>query len=195
MVLRHLHVFKRCARPIRERHAVTGANIRVSSEREHATASTGADNYRFGLNSADFSSAKFNRNDALNRAILNQQSRSKSFVVTGDRSELQRSLEERVQHVEAGLVGGEPRAHLLHAAEWTDCYSTVGLAAPGASPMFKVEQFLGNFVAEVFDRVLVAQPVAAGTRVVAMFVDAVVLAGHARSAALGRDRVASHRID
>ncbi len=36
-----------------------------------------------------------------------------------DLRELQRGLEQRVQHMEAGLIGGEPGALDFHAAEAT----------------------------------------------------------------------------
>ncbi len=42
--------------------------------------------------------------------IINQNIQHEMFVETLDLRELQRGLEQRVQHMEAGLIGGEPCA-------------------------------------------------------------------------------------
>ena len=57
---------------------------------------------------------------------------------------LQRRLEERVQHVEAGLVGREPGALLLHAAERADRDVAVRLPAPRAAPVLELEELLAG---------------------------------------------------
>ncbi len=61
MVLRHLHVFERRAGLVRQRHPVTGADIRVGREGKHAAASAGADNHRLGLDRANFPGPQFQR--------------------------------------------------------------------------------------------------------------------------------------
>ena len=61
--------------------------------------------------------------------------------------------------------------------------------------MLHLQQLERSRVDEQLDRVLVAQPVAAGDGVVEMIVQAVVVLDHAGSAALGGHRVAAHRID
>ena len=70
----------------------------------------------------------------------------------------------------------------------------VGLAAPGTAPVLQAQQLLGRFLDEGLDRVLIAQPVAAGDGVVGVLVEAVVGRIDAGGAALGRDRVAAHRV-
>ena len=100
-----------------------------------------------------------------------------------------------MQHVEAGLVRGKPRAHLLHAAERADGDAPVGLAAPRAAPVLESQQLLRGLLDEGLDGVLIAEPVAAGDGVVGVLVQAVVGGNHARGAAFGRDGVAAHRID
>src|SRR4030095_1332538 len=84
---------------------------------------------------------------------------------------------------------------LLHAAEGADANAPVGLAAPRAAPVLEAQELLGRLLDEGLHGVLVAQPVTAGDRVVAVLVEAVVVADHTRGAALGRDRVAAHRVD
>ena len=116
------------------------------------------------------------RHDALDAAVVDQQPGDEPLVVAGDAGVLERGLEQRVEHVEAGLVGGEPRAHLLHAAERAHGDAAVGLAAPRAAPVLQPEQLLGRFLDERLDRVLIGQPVAAGDGVVGVLVEAVVAA-------------------
>jgi hypothetical protein len=99
-----------------------------------------------------------------------------------------------VEHVEAGLVGGKPCAHLLHAAERTDRDPAVRLAAPWTSPVLETQQLLRGLVHERLDGVLIAQPVAAGDRVVRVLVDAVIGANDAGRAALCGHCVAPHRV-
>src|SRR5262249_19752129 len=96
---------------------------------------------------------------------------------------------------EAGLVGGEPRAHLFHATEGPDRDAAIRLAAPRTAPVLQAEQFLRRLLDEGLDGILVAQPVAAGDGVVGVLVERVVSADDAGSAALGGDGMAAHRVD
>ena len=83
---------------------------------------------------------QLDRDDAVHPAVVDQQPGDEPLVVARDLVVLQRGLEQRVQHVEAGLVGGEPGAHLLHAAERADRDVPVGLPAPRAAPVLQLEQ-------------------------------------------------------
>ena len=69
------------------------------------------------------------------------------LVEAFDRRELQGGLEQRVQHVEAGLVGGEPGALDLHAAEGAHVDVAVRRTAPRAAPVFE----LGQLARRLFD--------------------------------------------
>ena len=100
-----------------------------------------------------------------------------------------------MQHVEAGLVGGEPGALDLHAAEGAHVGVAVRLAAPRAAPVLHLHHLLVRVGDEVLDHVLLAQPVAAGDGVVEMMFQAVVRLRHRGRAAFRRHRVAAHRID
>src|SRR5206468_3982260 len=86
-----------------------------------------------------------------------------------------RGLEEGVEHVEAGLVRGEPGAELLHAAERPHRDVPVRFAAPGAAPVLEPEQLPGGFGDERLDGLLVAQPVPPGDGVVGMLLEAAVV--------------------
>ncbi len=195
MVLHHLHVLERRTRAIAERHPVARAYIRVGSERKNAAASSRAYDHGLRHDRADLAGTKLDSNHAARAPVIDEDLRRENLVVAGERAVLERGLEERVQHVEAGLVGGEPRAHLLHSAERTNGDTAVGQAAPGASPMLEPQQFVGHFVDEGLDHVLVAEPIAARDGVVDVLLDGVVVTDYAGGAAFGRDRVAAHRVN
>src|SRR3990172_10354140 len=99
-----------------------------------------------------------------------------------------------MEHVESGLVGGKPGAHLFHTAERTNGYSAVGLAAPGTPPTFQAKERLGGFLDEGFHSVLIRKPVPARDSVVRVLVEAVVRTDRSRRPPFRRDGVASHRV-
>ena len=114
------------------------------------------------------------RHDAVHPAVVDQQPGHELLVVPRDLVVLQRRLEQRVQHVEAGLVGGEPGAHLLHAAERADGDRPSAAGSTG-SPSAPAGAARGGLADERLHGVLVAQPVAARDGVVAVLVERVVL--------------------
>jgi uncharacterized protein YheU (UPF0270 family) len=195
MVLDELHVLQRRAGAIGHGHAVAGLDRAVGGEGEHAAGAAAGDDHRLGVELAQFAAAHFHRGDALATAVIDQQVERVVLVEAGDRGKLQRGLEQGVQDVEAGLVGGEPGTLLLHAAKRTHRDRAVGLAVPGATPVLKLQQFLGGFVDEVLDAVLVGKPVAPANGVVEVEVEAVVRLDHPGGATLGGAGVAAHRID
>ena len=108
---------------------------------------------------------------------------------------LHAGLEQGVQHVEAGLVGGKPGTPLLHPTKGAHCNVSVRLAVPRTSPPLQLQQLLRRFLDKGLHRILITEPVAAGNGVVGMLVETVVRLGHAGRAALGRYRVAAHGIN
>ena len=195
MVLDKLHVLQWSARAIGEPHAVAGLDAGVGGEGKNAAAATGAKDDGFGGDGLNLAGHKFDGHDALHAAIVHQELGDKPFVVTGDGVVFQSGLKESVQHVEAGFVGGKPRAHLFHAAESADGDVSVGLAAPRAAPMLEAQQFFGGFLDEGLHGVLVAEPVAAGNGVVGVLVETVTRFNDTRCAAFRRNRVAPHGVD
>ena len=111
----------------------------------------------------------------MHPALVDEEPGDEPLVVPLDRAVLQRGLEQRVQHVEAGLVGGEPGAHLLHAAERPDRDVPVGLPAPRAAPVLELQELARRLLDEGLDGVLVAEPVAARDGVVDVLLVAVVV--------------------
>ena len=162
---------------------------------KHLAAAAGAQDDGARGDRLDLPGLQIDGHHALDAAVVHQQLGDEPLVVADDAGVFEGGLEQRVEHVEAGLVGGKPRAHLLHAPEGANGNPSVGLAAPRAAPVLQPQQLLRRFLDERLDGVLVAQPVAAGDRVVGVLVEAVVGRDRAGGAALGGDRVAPHRVD
>ena len=195
MVLHELHVFQRSTGTVGERHAIAILDVGIGGERKHASASAGAQDDGFRRDGLDFAGHQLDGHNALHASIVHQQLGDEPLVVARDGIELQAGLKERVQHVEAGLVRGEPRAFLLHAAKRPNGDVPVGLAVPGTSPPFQLQQLQGRFLYEGLNRILIAEPIAAGNRVVRVLVLAVVGLGYTGGSALGGNGVAAHGID
>ena len=157
-------------------HAVAGLDGGVGGEGEDPAAAARAEDDRLGGDGLDPPRHQLDRDHALDPAVIDQQLGDEPLVVADDALVLERGLEQGVEHVEAGLVGGEPGARLLHAAEGPHGDVAVGLAAPGAAPVLQLDQLLRRFLDESLDGVLIAQPVAAGDGVVGVLVEAVVRA-------------------
>ena len=139
--------------------------------------------------------AQLDGDDPVHPPVVDEQAGDEPLVVPRHPRVLQGGLEQRVQHVEAGLVGREPGAHLLHAAEGAHRHPAVRLPAPRAAPVLELQELARRLVDERLDGVLVAQPVAPGDRVVDVLVEGVALCDHPGRAALGRHRVAAHGVD
>jgi hypothetical protein len=140
----------------------------------------------------NLSGSQLQRHHALNAAVVHQESGYKELVVTDHGVVFEGRLKQRMEHVEAGLVGREPRAGFLHAAEGPDGDASIRLAAPGTAPMFEAHQLERSLLHEGFHGVLIAQPIPTGDGVVGVFVQAVFRGMHAGRAALGRHRVTAH---
>src|SRR5215813_9813521 len=195
MVLDELHVLEWDARVEGERHAVAVLDVRVGGERKNLATTAGADDHGFGEDGLNAAGHQLDGDHAARPAVVNQQFGDEPFVVARDRLVLERGLEEGVEHVEAGLVGGEPRAFILHPAERPDRDAAVRLATPRAAPMLELQQLPGRLLDEEFNRVLVAHPISAGDRVVGVLIQCVAGFDHAGRAAFGRHGVAAHRVD
>jgi hypothetical protein len=195
VVLDKLHVLQRCAGSPGQGHAVPGVDVRVGGEGKDPSASAVRQDNGLRGDRVDAARGQLDGDDSLRAAVVDEQPGDERLVEAGDGVVLQRGLEERVQHVEAGLVGGEPRPHLLHPAECADRDVAVGLAAPRAAPVLKPQQLARRLLDERLDRVLVSQPVAARDGVVGMLVERVAARDDPGCAALGGHRVAPHRVD
>ena len=195
VVLDELHVLEGRARPIGQGHAVAVLDVGVGSEGEDLAAAARADDDGPGGDGQDLPRGQLDGHHPLAAALVHEELRDETLVVAADGLVLEAGLEEGVEHVEAGLVGGEPRPHLLHPAEGPHGDAAVGLAAPRAAPVLQPEHLLGGLPDERLDGVLVAQPVAPGDGVVGVLVQAVSGLDHRGRPPLRRDGVAAHGID
>ena len=100
-----------------------------------------------------------------------------------------------MEHVEAGLVGGEPGALDLHAAERPDRHMPVGIAAPGAAPVLQLNHLADGFLDKNLNRVLIGKPVGARDGVLGVIIETVVGLDDGGGSSLGRDGVAPHRVN
>ncbi len=100
------------------------------------------------------------------------------FVKALNLGKLKGGLEEGMQHVEAGFVGGKPGAFDFHATEAPDVDAAVGAAAPWASPLLQLGHFRRAVMNKIVDDILLAQPVASRDGVVKMVLKAIVILGN-----------------
>jgi hypothetical protein len=117
VVLDEFHVPQGHAVAVGQSHAVAGHHAAVGVLAEDPPGTAGGDDHRSGLDQGEFTGTDLDRDDALDATVLDHQINAEMLVETLDRRILDRRLEQRVQHVETGLVGGEPGALDLHAAE------------------------------------------------------------------------------
>ena len=194
MVLDKFHVLERRTRAVGQRHAVTGLDGGIGGERKNPAATAGGQDDGLGGDGEDFSCPDFDGHHAPATPLLDQQPRNEAFIVALDDIVFQAGLEKGVQHVETGLVSGEPGALDLHSAEGAHRNAALWLPAPGTTPVLQLQHLAGRFFDKCLHRVLIAHPVAAGDGVVGVLIQAVVGFDDGGGTALGRDGVAPHGI-
>ena len=197
VVLRKLHIGKWRARPIGEPQAVTRIDEAVGRESPQAANAPGRENRCLTGEAAEFARPQVDGYDPATHAVVDQQPGGEVLVETSDALVPQALLEDRVEHVEAGLVSREHGAVDAHAAKGADGDRSVGLPAPGAAPVLELDQLVGRFVGKVFDDILIGNVVAALDGVEGMELDAVagVPADDGGGAPLSGHGMAAHRID
>src|SRR3990167_8743198 len=100
-----------------------------------------------------------------------------------------------MQNMKARLVGGEPGALDLHAANRPHRHGAIRFAIPRAAPMLQLDQFLGGLMDEILDRILVAEPVATTYGVMKVLFIAIVGLDHSRGTTLRSASMTAHRIN
>ena len=195
VVLHEFHVAQRHAVAVSERHAVAGDDAAVSVEGKNAPGTAGGDDDGFRLHRTQHAVLYVVAEDAVQLAFGFNQIQREMFIQAGNVGELQRGLEQRMQHVEAALVGGEPGARNFHPAETAHVGATIGQARPRAAPVLHLDHFFRGVFDEILHHVLLAQPVAAGDGVVKVIFQRVIFAHHPGRAAFRRNRMATHRIN
>ncbi len=204
MELDELHVLQRQAGAKHHRIAVAGAGVGRGRGVIDLAVAAGGEDHRLGAEAVDRPVVEAQGNNAAARPVLHDQVDREIFdeevgVV------LQALLVERVKHGVAGAVGGgagalrrRPLAHILgHAAERALVDLALGGAAERQAGMLELDDGGGRFAAQIFDRVLVAEPV--GTLDGVVHVPLPMVGAHVAEAggdpALRRDGVAAGRED
>ena len=195
MVLHELHVAQRHACTKGHAHTVAGQRAGVGVLAEYPAGAAGGHDDGVGVEGQPLATGDFHGQQAPDVTILDQQVGAEELVVAADLRILERGLEEGVQDVKAAAVGGEPGARGFHAAEVADVDAAVVLAAPRTAPLLELDHLFGTVLHEVFDDILLAEPVATGDGVVEVVVEAVVVADDAGGAPFGHDGVRAHGND
>ena len=195
VVLDELHVLEGHAGEVGHGEAIAGLDGGVGSEGEDASGAARAEDDGLSEDRPELAAAELQRGHALAVALVDQEAGGEPLVVADDAGVLERGLKEGVEHVEAGLIGGVPGALKAHPAEGTHGHAAVRLSAPTAAPVLQLDQFLGRFLHEGLDSVLIAEPVAAGDRVVDVVLQRVSVLDHGGGAAFRGDGVAAHGVD
>ena len=194
VVLHKFHIAQRHAVAVGHRHAVAGYDAAVGVEGKHAPGAAGGNNHALGLHRARYAVLQVVTQHALQPAVVHQQIQREMFVQTLNIRVLQRGLKQRVQHVEAGFIRRKPGARNLHAAETAHIGAPVGQPRPRAAPMLELNHFFGGVFDKILHHILLAQPVAAGNRVVEMVFQRIVVAHHPGRTAFGGHGMAAHRV-
>ena len=194
MVLHELHVAQRHAVAVGHGHAVTGDDARIGIEAEQPPRPAGSQHYCLGTQQQQLTRGDLQSNDAHHGPFVHGQVQYEVLVEAFDLGVFQRGLKQRVQHMEAGLVGSKPGARGFHTTKAAHLYAAIGLAAPGAAPALHLHQLLVGVAHEVVHHALLHQPVTPGNRVVEVRLKRVLVTGHRRRAPFGRHRVGTHGI-
>src|SRR3989475_4001947 len=195
MELHHLHVLEGHASAVGEGHAVARLDEPVRREFVHAAAAARGEDRRLPADPHHSSAAKVERGHPRARAAVDDEARDEVFIETVDFLELHRCLEERVQDVEADLVGREHGALDGHPAERALAHPAVRIAGPGTAPVLELDDLLRTPRDEELDRVLVGEEVGSLDRVERVQLQRIVVPEDRRGPSLGGHRVAPHRVD
>ena len=199
MKLHEFHILQRQSGAQHHGVAVAGADMRRSAGEIGAPVTAGRKNGHVGGKAVDRSVVHVKRNHAAAATVIIHDQVDRKIFDVEFGGMAQRLSVHRVQHGVAGAVGSRasPLCRALtivrrHAAERTLINLAVLFAArERQAPMLKLIHGSRRVAAEIFDRVLVAEPVGAFDRVV--HVPAPVILAHIaerrRDAALGGDRV------
>ena len=202
--LHELHVLQRQSRPQNHAVAVAGAGVRRSAGEIGPAVAAGREHRRLGAEAVDRAVVHLEADDAAHRAL------GVADDVDGEVFDEERALRperlavERVQHGVAGAVGcgagalGGALAELGgHAAERALVDLALFRAGERHAPVVELVDRGGSVAAEIFDGVLVAEPVGAFDGVV--HVPAPVVRPHVAErggdASLRGDRVRAGRKD
>ena len=179
----------------RHAHAVAGDDAAVGVVAVDAACAAGSHHYRIGADLHQRAFHHVHRHQATGLTVIDQNVEDEVLVKALNLWELKGGLEQGMQHVEAGFIGGKPGAFNLHTAEAANVDATVWPTAPRTAPLFELGHFGWAMMDEVIDDILLAKPVAAGDGVVKMVFEAIMVLCDGGGATFCGHRVAAHRIN
>lgn len=179
----------------RHAHAVTGDDTAVGVVAVNTPRTAGSHDHRVGADLDEGAFHHVHRHQTARLTVINQNVEDEMFVKALNLWELKGGLEQGVQHVEAGFIGGEPGAFDLHPAEAANVDAAVRTTAPRTSPLFKLGHLRRTMVYKVVNDILLAKPVAPCNRVVEMVFEAVMILRNGGGSSFCGNRMAAHRID
>ncbi len=172
MELEELHILRRDPPPHGDGHAVSGVGMSVGGDFEDPAPATGGKHHRLGMEHVQFPGGQLDRNDAGGPPLGGQQIHHLEFIVEID-PVLDALLIERLQDHMTGAIGRVGRSsHRFPGlivgvtAEGSLCDLAVRGAIEGQPQVLQVVHGGDRLVAHEFNRVLIAQVVAAFDRVV-----------------------------
>ena len=195
MILHELHIAQRYAVAERHAHAVTGHDAAVGVITINATRTARCHHYRVGADLDKRAFHHIHRHQATRLSVINQNVEDEMFIEALNLWELEGGLEQGMQHVEAGFIGGEPGAFNLHSAKAANVDAAVRTAAPRTSPLFKLGHFRWTMMHKVVNDILFAKPVAPCNRVVEMVFKAVMILRNGGGPSFCCHCVTTHWID
>ena len=192
VILNEFHITQRNAVAQRHAHTVAGYDAAVGVVTVNTTCAARCHNNSVSTDLHQRAFHHVHGNQAASMTVVNQDIQNEVFVKALNLRELQRCLEQRMQHVEAGLIRGKPGTLDFHAAEATYVDATVFTTAPWAAPLFQLRHFSWAVVDKVIHDILLTQPVSACYRIVKMVVKAVMILRDSSRAAFGSNGMAAH---
>lgn len=108
VILHELHIAQRYAVAERHAHAVTGDDAAVGVVAINATRTARRHHYGVGADLDERAFHHVHRHRATRLPVINQNVEDEMFIEALNLWELEGGLEQGVQHVEAGFIGGEP---------------------------------------------------------------------------------------
>src|SRR5581483_8099876 len=120
-----------------------------------APGAAGGEDYCFGPDSEKPAGGGLDGCHARAAAVLDEQRGDERLIVADELRVAERGLKERVEQVEAGLVGGEAGAPGGHAAEGAGADAAIGVAAPGTAPALELDELARCLAHEKLDGILI----------------------------------------
>ena len=196
MELHHLHVLQRHADAQRHRHAVARARVGVRRADVEPARAAGGEDDRLRADRLQAAVQQVPADDALAAAVLDDEPPGEELLVDAQVA-LHHLLVQHLDQDVAGDVGRVGRTRLAGGAERPLRDAAVRRAREDGAPVLQLVDVVGRLVAEDLDRVLVAEVVGALDGVEGVLLGVVLGSVPERGIdpALGRARVASHRVD